>query len=125
MPINYDMIPRATYCQPQIASFGYTEQQAKDKGYDVKVVEVPVLGQRQGLGAGRGRSASSRSSRTPTHNEILGAHMIGPDVTELLPELMLAQMWDLTADEVGRDDPRPPDAVRGASRRPSRASPAT
>ena len=36
------------------------------------------------------------------HNEILGAHMIGPDVTELLPELVLAQTWDLTADEVGR-----------------------
>ena len=48
-------------------------------------------------------SASSRWSRTRTHNEIIGAHMIGPDVTELLPVLTLAQRWDLTADEVARN----------------------
>ncbi len=58
------------------------------------------------------------------YNEILGAHLIGPDVTELLPVLTLAQQWDLTADEVGRTSsptrrcPRP-------SRKPSTASPVT
>src|SRR5213079_1554876 len=41
MEINFDMIPRATFCQPQIASFGYSEQQAKDKGYHVKVASFP------------------------------------------------------------------------------------
>src|SRR4029434_802839 len=40
-PISYDMIPPATYCQPQIGSFGYSEQQAKDKGYDVKTAKFP------------------------------------------------------------------------------------
>lgn len=101
MPINYDMIPRATYCQPQIASFGYSEQEAKDKGYEVKVGKFPFSanGKAHGLGDAVG---FVKVVADATHNEILGASMIGPDVTELLPELVLAQMWDLTADEVGR-----------------------
>ena len=101
-PINYDMIPRATYCQPQVASFGYTEQQAKDKGYEVKVSKFPFAanGKAWGLGDGNGFVKIVADSR---YNEILGAHMIGPDVTELLPELTLAQAYDLTADEIGRN----------------------
>ena len=99
-PINYDMIPRATYCQPQVASFGYSEQQAKDKGYDVKVSKFPFAanGKAWGLGDGSGFVKIIADAR---YNEILGAAMIGPDVTELLPELVLAQQYDLTTDEVG------------------------
>ena len=102
MPINYDMIPRATYCQPQIGSFGYTEEQAKERGYDVKVSKFPFSanGKAWGLGDATGFVKLVADAE---HNEILGAHMIGPDVTELLPELTLAQQWDLTADEVGRN----------------------
>ncbi|RRD48010.1 dihydrolipoyl dehydrogenase [Tessaracoccus sp. OH4464_COT-324] len=101
-PINYDMIPRATYCQPQIASFGYSEQQAKDKGYEVKVSKFPFAanGKAWGLGEGVGFVKIVADAR---YNELLGAHMIGPDVTELLPELTLAQAFDLTADEIGRN----------------------
>ncbi|MDO5533432.1 MAG: dihydrolipoyl dehydrogenase [Propionibacteriaceae bacterium] len=101
MAINYDMIPRATYCQPQVASFGYTEAQAKDKGYDVKVGKFPFSanGKAWGLGDATGFVKVVTDAE---HGEIIGAHMIGPDVTELLPELVLAQMWDLTAHEVGR-----------------------
>ncbi|OYN91230.1 dihydrolipoyl dehydrogenase [Parenemella sanctibonifatiensis] len=100
--INYDMIPRATYCQPQVASFGYSEQQAKDKGYDVKVAKFPFSanGKAHGLGDATGFVKVVADAE---HNELLGAHMIGPEVTELLPELTLAQMWDLTADEVARN----------------------
>ena len=100
-PVNYDMIPRATYCQPQIASFGYTEQQAKDKGYEVKVAKFPFAanGKAWGLGEGVGFVKLVADAR---YNELLGAHMIGPDVTELLPELVLAQNYDLTADEIAR-----------------------
>ena len=105
--------PRATYCQPQIASFGYTEQQARDQGYDVKMAKFPFVGQRQGPRPRRRRPASSRSSPTPKHGEFLGAHMIGPDVTELLPELTLAQLWDLTADEVSRNIHAHPTLSRG------------
>ena len=63
MEIDYVMIPRATYCQPQIASFGYTEAQAKEQGYDVKVAKFPFTanGKAHGLGDA---AASSRSSRT-------------------------------------------------------------
>jgi dihydrolipoamide dehydrogenase len=102
MPINYDMIPRATYCQPQIGSFGYSEQQAKDKGYDVKTVKFPFTanGKAHGLGEATGFVKIVADAK---YGEILGLHMIGPDVTELLPELTLAQLWDLTADEVARN----------------------
>ena len=101
-PVNYDMIPRATYCQPQIASFGYSEEQAKEKGYDVKVSKFPFAanGKAWGLGEGTG---FVKIVADATYNEILGAAMIGPDVTELLPELTLAQAYDLTADEIGRN----------------------
>lgn len=102
MPVEYDFVPRATYCQPQIGSFGYSEQQAKEKGYDVKTASFPFSanGKAQGLGEGVGFVKIVADTE---HNEILGAHMIGPDVTELLPALTLAQKWDLTADEVGRN----------------------
>ncbi|HPB71849.1 MAG TPA: dihydrolipoyl dehydrogenase [Phycicoccus sp.] len=102
MPVDYDFIPRATYCHPQIGSFGYTEAQAKDKGYDVKTATFPFAA--NGKAGGLGETAGFvKVVADATHNEILGAHMIGPDVTELLPVLTLAQKWDLTADEVARN----------------------
>ncbi|TIC84269.1 dihydrolipoyl dehydrogenase [Nocardioides sp. GY 10127] len=102
MPVEFDFIPRATYCQPQIGSFGYSEQQARDKGYDVKTATFPFSanGKAQGLGDAVGFVKVVADAE---HNEILGAHMIGPDVTEQLPVLTLAQKWDLTADEVARN----------------------
>ena len=101
MPVNYDMIPRATYCQPQIGSFGYTEQQAKDKGYEIKTAKFPFTanGKAHGLGEATGFVKLVADAK---YGEILGLHMIGPEVTELLPELVLAQQWDLTAEEVAR-----------------------
>lgn len=102
MPINYDMIPRATYCHPQIGSFGYSEKQAKDKGFNVKAASFPFTanGKAQGLGEAVGFVKVVVDADT---HEFLGAHMIGPNVTELLPALTLAQQWDLRADEVGRN----------------------
>jgi dihydrolipoamide dehydrogenase len=100
--IDFDMIPRATYCQPQVASFGYSEEQAKEKGYDVKVAKFPFSanGKAKGLGDTSGFVKIIADAK---YNEIIGAAMIGPDVTELLPALTLAQKWDLTADEVARN----------------------
>ncbi len=102
MEIDFDMIPRATYCQPQIGSFGFSEAQAKEKGFDVKTATFPFSanGKAQGLGDAVGFVKVVADAE---HNEILGAHMIGPDVTEMLPVLTLAQQWDLTADEVARN----------------------
>jgi dihydrolipoamide dehydrogenase len=99
--IDFDFIPRATYCQPQIGSMGYSEAQAKDKGYEVKTATFPFSanGKAQGLGDAVGFVKIVADS---AHNEIIGAHMIGPDVTELLPMLNAAQTWDLTATELSR-----------------------
>ncbi len=102
MEIDFVMIPRATYCQPQIGSFGLTEAQAEEQGYDVKTATFPFSanGKAQGLGDAVGFVKIVADAE---HNEFLGAHMIGPDVTEQLPVLTLAQQWDLTADEVSRN----------------------
>ncbi|WP_175411288.1 dihydrolipoyl dehydrogenase [Streptomyces sp. TRM64462] len=102
MELDYPMIPRATYCQPQIASFGWTEEQAREKGFDVKVAKFPFTanGKAHGLGDSTGFVKLISDAR---YGEIIGAHLIGPDVTELLPELTLAQQWDLTVHEVARN----------------------
>ncbi len=102
MELDYVMIPRATYCQPQVASFGYTEAQARDLGYDVKAVKFPFTanGKAHGLGDANGFVKIISDNK---YGELLGAHLIGPEVTELLPELTLAQQWDLTVHEVARN----------------------
>jgi dihydrolipoamide dehydrogenase len=100
--IDFDMIPRATYCQPQIASFGYTEAQAVEKGYDVKTAKFPFSANGKAMGLGE-PVGFVKIIADGQYNEIIGAHLIGPDVTELLPALTLAQKWDLTADEVARN----------------------
>ncbi|SFO88455.1 dihydrolipoamide dehydrogenase [Amycolatopsis arida] len=102
MELDYQMIPRATYCQPQIASFGWTEAQAQERGFDVRVAKFPFTanGKAHGLGDTVGFVKLISDAK---YGEIIGAHLIGPDVTELLPELTLAQQWDLTVHEVARN----------------------
>jgi dihydrolipoamide dehydrogenase len=103
---EYAMMPRATFCQPQVASFGYTEAQAKElaaeKGWKVKTVSFPFTanGKAHGLAEPYG---FVKLVADETYGELLGGHLIGPEVTELLPELTLAQKWDLTAAELGRN----------------------
>jgi len=100
--LDYEMMPRATYCQPQIASFGLTESQARERGFDLKVGRFPF--QANGKALGLGESGGWVKIVTDAkYGEILGAHMIGPEVTELLPELTLAQMMELTAAEIARN----------------------
>ena len=103
MPLgDYRNMPRATFCTPQVASFGLTEQQARDAGYDVKVAKFPFSanGKANGLGEPVGFVKLIADGE---HLELLGGHLIGPDVSELLPELTLAQKWDLTALEAARN----------------------
>ena len=102
MPVAFDFVPRATYCNPQIASFGYSEAQAKEKGYDVKTASFPFSANGKAMGLGE-PMGFVKVVADAEHNEIIGAHMIGPSVTELLPVLTMAQQWDLTADEVARN----------------------
>ncbi|TGN64543.1 dihydrolipoyl dehydrogenase [Nocardioides eburneiflavus] len=102
MPVAFDFVPRATYCNPQVASFGYSEAQAKEKGYDVKTASFPFTANGKAMGLGE-PVGFVKVVADAEHNEIIGAHMIGPNVTELLPVLTMAQQWDLTADEVARN----------------------
>jgi len=100
--LDYEMMPRATYCQPQIASFGLTEAQARERGYEVKVGRFPFQANGKALGLGEG-SGWVKLITDAKYGEILGAHLIGPEVTELLPELTLAQMMELTPAEIARN----------------------
>ena len=100
--LDFDMMPRATYCQPQIASFGYTEKQARERGYDLNVAKFPFTanGKAHGLGEPTGFVKLISDKK---YGEILGGHLIGPDVTELLPELTLARFAELTVEEIARN----------------------
>ncbi|WP_193044514.1 dihydrolipoyl dehydrogenase [Mycolicibacterium baixiangningiae] len=99
---DYRMMPRATFCQPQVASFGLTEEQAREEGYDVKVAKFPFTanGKAHGMGAPAGFVKLIADAK---YGELIGGHLIGHDVSELLPELTLAQKWDLTANELARN----------------------
>jgi len=100
--LDYIMMPRATYSQPQVASFGYTEAQAKEKGYEIKVGRFPFQPNGKALGLGD-YTGWVKIISDAAYGEILGAHMIGPDVSELLPELTLAQSMELTAAEIAHN----------------------
>ena len=99
---DYRNMPRPPFCNPQVASFGLTEQQARDAGHDIKVAKFPFSanGKANGLGEPVGFVKLVADADTL---ELIGGHLIGPDVSELLPELTLAQKWDLTALEAARN----------------------
>jgi dihydrolipoamide dehydrogenase len=99
---DYRMLPRATFCQPQVASFGLTEEQARDEGYDVKVAKFPFTANGKAHGVGD-PSGFVKLIADGKYGELIGGHLIGHDVSELLPELTLAQKWDLTANELARN----------------------
>lgn len=99
--LDYDAMPRCTYCQPQVASFGLTEAQAAERGRKVRTGKFPFLANGKALGLGE-RDGFVKIVADEASGEILGAHMVGPEVTELLPELVLARTWELTPEEVAR-----------------------
>ena len=99
-PLDYVAMPRATYCRPQVASFGLTERQARDMGYQVKIGKFPY--QASGKAVAIAETAGLvKLVVDETHGEILGAHLIGPEVTELLAELTIAKLLEGTTLELG------------------------
>lgn len=100
--LDYEMMPRATYCSPQVASFGLTEAQAKERGLTVKIGRFPFLANGKALGLGD-FAGWVKLVVDEKLGEILGATMVGPEVTELLPELTLAHMMELTPAEIARN----------------------
>ena len=101
-PLNYAFMPSAVYSHPQVASFGLTEKQAREQGYEVKVGKFPFIANGKALGMADYQGFVKILSDAK-YGEILGAHMIGPEVTELLPELTLAHNMELTPEEISRN----------------------
>ncbi|GIV50035.1 MAG: dihydrolipoyl dehydrogenase [Candidatus Kapaibacterium sp.] len=95
-PLDYGNIPGCTYCQPQIASIGLTEKKAREAGYDVKVGKFPFTASGKAWGIGK-TEGFVKLVIDAKYGEILGAHMIGPDVTELVAEIGVARSLDATA----------------------------
>lgn len=100
--MDYEMMPRGIYSHPQVASFGLTQEQAQERGYEVKIGRFPFMANGKALGIGE-RDGWVKLVTDARYGEILGGHMVGPEVTELLPELTLAQMMELTTAEIARN----------------------
>ena len=99
--LDYTGMPRATYCNPQVASIGLTESEAREQGYPVKVGKFPFLANGKALAAGH-REGFAKIVADSSTGELLGAHLIGHEVTELLGELSMARLLDGTDAEIGR-----------------------
>ena len=99
-PLDYSLMPRATYCQPQIASFGLSEEEAGEQGYDVKVGKFNVQANGKALAMGE-TEGMVKLVVDAKYGELLGGHMIGPEVTELLGELALTKLLEGTSLEMG------------------------
>jgi len=100
-PINYDHVPSCTYCDPEIGSVGLTEEEAKARGYDVRVGTFPfgVLGRAKMAGETEGFVKIVADSK---YDEVLGVHMIGRSATELVAEATLALRLESTVEELIR-----------------------
>lgn len=100
-PINQNLVPNCTYCDPEVASVGLTEAKAKEAGYDVKVGKFPfsASGKARILGETDGFVKIVAEKK---YDEVLGVHIIGPYATELLAEAVVAMALETTADELGR-----------------------
>jgi len=96
---EYAFMPRCTYCHPQVASLGLTEAQAREQGHEIKVSKFPFQASGKALALGE-REGFVKIIADAVSGEILGVHMIGPEVTELLPELALARTLEATAEEI-------------------------
>lgn len=98
-PIDYSNIPACIYCQPQAASLGLTEAQAREKGYQVSVGRFPFLVNGKSVAVGE-KEGFVKIIADARHGEILGAHIIGAEATELIGELVMAKTNELTVHEV-------------------------
>lgn len=98
-PIRYDAIPACTYCQPSLASVGLTEEQAKEQGIAYKVGKFPFQANGKAVGAGA-PEGFVKVLVGEKYGEIVGAHIVGAEATELIAELALARTNELTTDEL-------------------------
>ncbi|MCX7875493.1 MAG: dihydrolipoyl dehydrogenase [Melioribacteraceae bacterium] len=98
-PINYNTIPGCTYCNPQVASVGLTELKAKELGYEIKVGKFPFMASGKAFAVGE-REGFVKIIFDAKYGEILGAHIIGQDATELISEITLAKSLEATHESI-------------------------
>ncbi|MDQ3015371.1 MAG: dihydrolipoyl dehydrogenase [Bacteroidota bacterium] len=98
-PIDYNNIPSCTYCQPEIASVGMTEQQAKEAGHEIKVGKFPFTASGKAKAAGH-PEGFVKLIFDAKYGEILGAHMIGAHVTDMIAEIVVARKLESTGMEL-------------------------
>lgn len=91
--IDYSSIPGCTYCQPQVASIGLTEDKAKELGHELKIGKFPFMASGKAFAAGD-RDGFVKIIFDAKYGEILGAHIIGPEATELIAEIGLAKTME-------------------------------
>lgn len=98
-PLDYNNIPGCTYCSPEIASVGYTEQKAKEAGYEVKVGKFPFSASGKASAAGH-KAGFVKLIFDAKYGEFLGAHLIGSNVTEMIAEVVVARKLETTGHEI-------------------------
>ncbi len=98
-PVDYDAVPSCTYCRPQVASFGLREEKAKERGFDVRVGKFPFRANGKALALGE-PDGFVKLVFDKKYGELLGAHIVGPEATELLAELGVARTLETTFAEI-------------------------
>ena len=97
--VDYGNVPNCTYCHPEVASVGLTEEQAKDQGYDIEVGKFPWVGVGRAVAAGH-TDGFIKIIRDTKYSEILGAHIVGPHATELIAEFVIGRHLESTVEEL-------------------------
>jgi dihydrolipoamide dehydrogenase len=98
-PMDYNNIPSCTYCVPEVASVGYTEQAAKEAGYEIKVGKFPFSASGKASAAGA-KEGFVKVIFDAKYGEFLGAHMVGANVTEMIAEVVAARKLETTGHEI-------------------------
>jgi dihydrolipoamide dehydrogenase len=99
--VDYDNVPNCTYCHPEVASVGLTEEQAREAGYDISVGKFPWVGIGRAVASGHAEGFI-KVIRDTKYSEILGAHIVGPHATELIAEFVLGRHLESTVEEMER-----------------------
>lgn len=98
-PLDYNNIPGCTYCSPEVASVGYTEEQAKAKGYELKIGKFPFTASGKASAAGK-KDGFVKVIFDAKYGELLGAHFVGANVTEMIAEMVVARKLETTGHEI-------------------------
>jgi dihydrolipoamide dehydrogenase len=100
-PVDYGNVPNCTYCHPEVASVGMTEEQAREAGYDVEIGRFPWVGNGRAVAMGDA-DGFVKVVRDKKYSEVLGAHIVGPHATELIAEFVLGRHLETTMEEMER-----------------------